>query len=155
MLSKIKEAVDYIETKIKAKPKIGMITGTGHGNLTENIRVETIITYEDKIFLVTGSPGGSTIINTVLQVVVNAIDHRMNIEDAVRSPRFHHQWQPDIVRYEVGAMTDKVVNELNSMGHKGLSQSRFSLGDANSIMLIDNTLEGVSDPRNEGGVAGF
>ncbi len=115
----------------------------------------TIITYEDKIFLVTGSPGGSTIINTVLQVVVNAIDHRMNIEDAVTSPRFHHQWQPDIVRYEVGAMTDQVVDELNSMGHKGLSRSRFSLGDANSIMLIENTLEGVSDPRNEGGVAGF
>ncbi len=115
----------------------------------------TIITRDDQVFLVTGSPGGSTIINTVLQVVLNTIDHDMNIEDAVASPRFHHQWQPDIIRYEAGAITEEVADELNSMGHKGISRSRFPLGDANSIMLLDNALEGVSDPRNEGGVAGF
>ncbi|MBN4053264.1 gamma-glutamyltransferase [Haliea sp. AH-315-K21] len=115
----------------------------------------TIVTQNDNVFLVTGSPGGSTIINTVLQVVINTIDHHMNVEDAVNSPRFHHQWQPDIIRYEADAITDQTVAELRAMGHQGISRSRFPLGDANSIMLIDNVLEGVSDPRNVGGVAGF
>ncbi len=115
----------------------------------------TIITHDDNVFLVTGSPGGSTIINTVLQVIVNAIDHNMSIADAVGSPRFHHQWQPNIIRYETGAISNQTIDELRSMGHQGLSRSRFPLGDANSIMLFNNVLEGVSDPRNEGGVAGF
>jgi len=115
----------------------------------------TIITQGDNVFLVTGSPGGSTIINTVLQVIVNAIDHGMNVEDAVSSPRFHHQWQPNIIRYEPDAMTDQAIAELRAMGHQGLSRSRFSLGDANSIMMTNDAFEGVSDPRNAGGTAGL
>jgi gamma-glutamyltranspeptidase / glutathione hydrolase len=115
----------------------------------------TIITQGDAVFLVTGSPGGSTIITTVLQVVVNAIDHNLNIENAVSSPRFHHQWQPNIIRYETDAITDQALIRLRAMGHQGLSISRFSLGDANSIMMINGRLEGVSDPRNVGGTAGF
>ncbi len=115
----------------------------------------TIITQDDKVLLITGSPGGSTIINTVLEVIVNVIDHGMNVENAVSSPRFHHQWLPNIIRYENGAISEQVVSELRSMGHQGLSSSRFSQGDANSIMVVEGAFEGVSDPRNVGGVAGF
>ena len=115
----------------------------------------TIVSKDDEVFLVTGSPGGSTIINTVLQVVVNVIDHGMSVEDAVSSPRFHHQWMPDIVRYEDGAITEQAISELRSWGHQGISRSRFPLGDANSILVNGDMLEGVSDPRNDGGTAGF
>jgi len=115
----------------------------------------TIVTKGDEVVLVTGSPGGSTIINTVLQVIVNVIDHGMNIEDAVSSPRFHHQWQPDLIRYESGAISEQALAELRDWGHQGISRSRFPLGDANSIKVNGDMLEGVSDPRNDGGTAGF
>ena len=115
----------------------------------------TIVTRDGKPVLVTGSPGGATIINTVLQVIINTIDHDMPIENAVTSPRLHHQWQPDAVRYETGAFSDAVKEQLESMGHKNLNGSRFPIGDANSIFIGDGYLEGVSDPRNVGGVAGF
>jgi len=114
----------------------------------------TIVTREGKPVLLTGSPGGSTIINTVLQVVLNVLDHRMPVEQAVTSPRIHHQWLPDIVRYEIGAISDDVADQLRAIGHKGLTGSRFSIGDANTIYLDGTALEGVSDPRNAGGVAG-
>lgn len=113
----------------------------------------TIVTKNQQAYLVTGSPGGSTIINTVFHILVNVLDHEMSITDAVTSPRFHHQWQPNNVRYEIGAISDDVADELRAMGHKGLTGSRFSIGDANSVLLKDS-YEGMSDPRNVGGVAG-
>ncbi|HTQ99810.1 MAG TPA: gamma-glutamyltransferase [Candidatus Acidoferrum sp.] len=116
----------------------------------------TIVMKGGKVLLVTGSPGGSTIINTVLQVVVNVLDHHMNAEQAVTSGRIHHQWMPDNVRYENGAIKDDAaLNELKAMGHKGLSGGSFGIGDANSVLVNGGKLEGVSDPRNVGGVAGF
>ncbi len=115
----------------------------------------TIVTQAGKPVLITGSPGGSVIINTVLQVVLNVIDHGMDAESAVSSPRIHHQWQPDNVRYETGAISDAVAAELTTMGHKGLTGSRFGMGNANSIKIDNAIIEGVSDPREAGGVAGF
>ncbi len=115
----------------------------------------TIVSRDGTPVLLTGSPGGSTIINTVLQVVINFIDHKMSVDRAVSSPRIHHQWLPDVVRYETGAMSEAVEAELQAMGHKGLIGSPFPIGDANSIGYGNGLLEGVSDPRNEGGVAGF
>lgn len=115
----------------------------------------TIVTRDGQPYLITGSPGGSTIINTVLQVIVNVIDHGMSIEAAVSSPRFHHQWLPDVIRYENGAIPERTVEELRAMGHKGLTASRFPMGDANSILVTGEGYEGMSDPRNAGGTAGL
>jgi len=115
----------------------------------------TIISKDGKTLLLTGSPGGSTIINTVLQVVMNIIDHGMSLQNAVASPRIHHQWMPDMVRYEIGAFSDDVARELEAMGHTGLNGSRFPIGDANSIYAGEGFIDGVSDPRNVGGVAGY
>ncbi len=115
----------------------------------------TIVTKDDEVFLITGSPGGSTIINTVLQVIINVVDHGMTIEEAVSSPRFHHQWLPNIVRYEEGSISQEALSKLKEMGHKGLGLSRFPLGDANSIKVVSDGIDGISDPRNDGGVAGF
>ncbi len=115
----------------------------------------TIVTRDGKPVLLTGSAGGSLIINTVLQIVLNVIDHGMNAEEAVASPRIHHQWLPDIVRYETGALSEETVAELTTMGHKGLTGAGFGMGNANSIRISPDGIEGMSDPREDGGVAGY
>ena len=115
----------------------------------------TILLWDGRPFFVTGSPGGSTIITTVLQVIVNGVDHRMNLARAVSQPRFHHQWQPDRILFEPG-VSDETVAALRSMRHRGvvvLPAAR--LGNANSVMRIRGALWGVADPRSASAAAGI
>jgi len=107
--------------------------------------------------LVTGSPGGSTIITTVLQVVVNVLDHGMDVSDAVASPRFHHQWLPDRVVYERNGISPDTLALLRQRGHEQMVVLPFerAIGDANSVMRVGDELLGMSDPRNVGGAEGF
>ena len=115
----------------------------------------TIVTRNGEPVLVTGSPGGSTIINTVFQVVLNVLDHEMNIEDAVASPRIHHQWQPDMIRVEPGALQDGAEEKLEAMGHIDLAPMGYGLGDANSILLQNGVMHASSDPRSDGGASAY
>ncbi|OFE11897.1 gamma-glutamyltransferase [Pseudohongiella acticola] len=115
----------------------------------------TIVTRDGETVLVTGSPGGSTIINTVFQVILNTLDHGMGIEEAVASPRIHHQWQPDIVRYEPNAFVDGAQEKLESMGHTELRPGGYGIGDANSILVRDGVMNAASDPRNDGGATAY
>ncbi|MGO1503033.1 MAG: gamma-glutamyltransferase, partial [Marinobacter sp.] len=92
----------------------------------------TIVRKGDHNFLVTGSPGGSRIITTTLQVIMNVIDHGMNIQTAVSAPRIHHQWLPDEIRIEQGISPD-TVRLLESRGHKVVSKS--AMGAIQSIMI--------------------
>lgn len=115
----------------------------------------TIVSRDGKTVLVTGSPGGSTIINTVFQVILNTLDHDMSVEEAVASPRIHHQWQPDIVRYEPDAFVDGALKQLESMGHTEMRPGGYGIGDANSILVKDGIMHGVSDPRNDGGASAY
>jgi gamma-glutamyltranspeptidase / glutathione hydrolase len=109
-----------------------------------------------RTLLATGSPGGSTIITTVLQVVVNVLDHGMDVADAVALPRFHHQWLPDRVVYEPFGISPDTLTLLGQRGHTfvGLPPGR-NIGDANSVMRVGDELHGTSDPREVGGAAGF
>ena len=115
----------------------------------------TIVLHDEKPFLVTGSPGGSTIITTVLQVVLNVLDHGMDLGEAVAAPRFHHQWQPNRVVYEPEAFTLPTLKELEDKGHVGLTEVPFRIGDANSAMRLGEELIGASDPRNAGRAVAF
>lgn len=115
----------------------------------------TIVTKDGKVVLVTGSPGGATIINTVFQVVVNTIDHEMSISNAVSLPRFHHQWQPNRIIYEPYGFSPDTLSLLKLKGHINLIEARWRLGDANSIAVEDEYLLGMSDPRNDGGAAAY
>lgn len=115
----------------------------------------TIVTKDGGVVLVTGSPGGSTIINTVFQVIVNTIDHGMAVNDAVGLPRFHHQWQPDRVVFEPYCFSPDTLKLLTDMGHKEITPARWRIGDANTIRVVDGVFQGMSDPRNAGGAAGF
>ncbi len=109
----------------------------------------TIVLKDGKPFLATGSPGGSHIITTVLQVILNVIDHRMNIADATNAPRVHHQWLPDVLRIEEGISPD-TQRLLEAMGHK--VEVRDSMGATQSIMRIGGLLYGASDPRRPDGL---
>ena len=115
----------------------------------------TIVLKDRQPFLVTGSPGGSTIITTVLQVVVNVIDHGMDLAAAVSRPRFHHQWLPNRVVYEPGALSAQTLEALAERGHVNLNAMDFGIGDANSAMRLGDALIGVSDPRNAGAALAY
>ena len=113
----------------------------------------TIVVAKNQPILVTGSPGGSTIITTVLQIVVNVVDHGMSISEAVTQPRFHHQWMPDVVTIESGGFKDETQNQLRSKGHE--IRERRSIGDANTAGWVGDMIIGVSDPRNAGFASGL
>ncbi|ERS85678.1 gamma-glutamyltransferase [Marinobacter sp. C1S70] len=105
----------------------------------------TIVRKDDRNFLVTGSPGGSRIITTTLQVIMNVIDHNMNIQTAVSAPRIHHQWLPDEIRVEQGISPD-TLDLLRARGHTINTGS--AMGAIQSILIgEDGTLYGGADPR--------
>ncbi|EDJ9600181.1 gamma-glutamyltransferase [Salmonella enterica] len=106
----------------------------------------TIVVKEGKTWLVTGSPGGSRIITTVLQMVVNSIDFGMNVAEATNAPRFHHQWLPDELRVEKGFSPD-TLKLLEQKGQKVALKE--AMGSTQSIMVgPDGELYGASDPRS-------
>ncbi|WP_420391328.1 gamma-glutamyltransferase [Acuticoccus sp.] len=111
----------------------------------------TILTRDGEVALVTGSPGGSRIITTVLQVILNWTVHERNIAAATAAPRVHHQWLPDEIRVEEGISPD-TVRLLEARGHTVVR--RDAMGATQSIAVApDGTLTGASDPRRPGGLA--
>lgn len=110
----------------------------------------TIVKQQGKNFLVTGSPGGSRIITTTLQVIMNVIDHGLNIQSAVAAPRIHHQWLPDELRIEEGISID-TIKILREKGHKVDQQE--AMGAIQSIMIKDGVMFGGADPRRSTALA--
>jgi gamma-glutamyltranspeptidase/glutathione hydrolase len=110
----------------------------------------TIVLKDGKPVLVTGSPGGSRIISTVLQVIVNVLDYGMDVAAAVAAPRLHHQWLPDEVRIERG-FADETVAALKAKGHHVIEP--LGQTSANSIAVTANGLLGAPDPRTRGAEA--
>jgi gamma-glutamyltranspeptidase/glutathione hydrolase len=110
----------------------------------------TIVLKDGKPVLVTGSPGGSRIISTVLQVIVNVLDYGMDVAAAVAAPRLHHQWLPDEVRIERG-FTDDTLAALRAKGHRVVESPGYS--SANSIAVTPTGLRGAPDPRTRGAEA--
>ena len=110
----------------------------------------TIVLKDGKPVLVTGSPGGSRIISTVLQVIVNVIDYGMDVAAAVAAPRLHHQWLPDEVRIERG-FADDTLAALRAKGHRVVEP--MGQTSANSIAVTPTGLRGAPDPRTRGAEA--
>ena len=107
----------------------------------------TIVMKEGKPFIVTGSPGGARIINTTLQIIMNVIDHNLNIAEASYASRVHHQWLPDELRVEKSLNRD-TINLLEAKGHK--VSVKDAMGSTQSIMVTDEGIFGASDPRRAG-----
>ncbi len=114
----------------------------------------TILSKDGKVFLVTGSPGGRTIINTVLNVVVNVVDYDMPIQQAVDAPRLHHQWFPDEIKFEGTKQYPDTVKALQAMGHRVGSAKQ---GDAHSIWINPKTggYVGAADKRQSGKISAY
>lgn len=112
----------------------------------------TIVTREGELRMVVGSPGGTTIINTVLEVILNVIDFRMNIQKAVEFPRFHHQWMPDELRVESDFSPD-TIDLLTARGHK--IRKVAQQGEVCAILWDGSWLQGAADGRTEATAAGY
>ena len=122
----------------------------GPGKRPLSSMTPTIVLKDGRPVLVTGSPGGSRIISTVLQVVVNVLDYKMDVAAAVAAPRLHHQWLPDVVRVERG-FADDVLGALRARGHEVIEP--LGQTSANSIAVTPNGLLGAPDPRTRGAEA--
>jgi gamma-glutamyltranspeptidase / glutathione hydrolase len=126
----------------------------------------TIVLKDGKLWFTVGSPGGPTIINTVMQIIVNVIDHGMHIQHAVDWPRVHHQWMPDQISVEPYGLAPDVLQKLRAMGHKiseppravtSMFDAPGYIGDAHAIMIEDGTgvRLGAADPRRGGKAVGY
>ena len=110
----------------------------------------TIVFRNGKAFLATGSPGGSRIITTTLQIIMNVVDHGMNIAAATAAARIHHQWLPDKLRVEVG-ISDDTLDLLSARGHEVTVGN--AMGSTQTVMRIDQGFFGATDPRRIGALA--
>jgi gamma-glutamyltranspeptidase/glutathione hydrolase len=122
----------------------------GPGKRPLSSMTPTILLKDGKPFLITGSPGGSRIITTVLQIIVNVIDRGMAIATAVAAPRLHNQWMPDQIYAEPG-FSDEVIAALQAGGDKVVRQLPFT--SANSIMITPQGFVGAADPRSRDALA--
>jgi gamma-glutamyltranspeptidase/glutathione hydrolase len=116
----------------------------------------TILTHDGKIFMVLGAPGGSRIINGVLQVILNVVDFHMNVQDAVDWPRFHHQWMPDQLYLEKGISPD-TATILRGMGHKIAPYENTNpvVARVEAIVNDNGWLQGGADGRGNAKAEGY
>ncbi len=133
------------------------------GNETNSIQPEkrmlssmtpVLIFKDSKPYLIAGSPGGGRIITTVLQTIVNLIDYEMTLDEAIDSPRFHHQWLPDEIQVENGMLDENKKTELQKMGYSIKDISNFGRVDA-VLFLPDGSMKGHSDRRGSGNALGY
>lgn len=121
----------------------------------------TIIEKDDKLFMVVGTPGGSTIITSVFQTFLNVAEFGMDMQQAVSAPRFHHQWLPDEVFVEKGAVSDSVRKELSGKGYQFTGKSPWgwtdgTWGRVDAILVQeDGSYEGGADPRGDDSISAY
>lgn len=114
----------------------------------------TIIEKEGKLFMVVGTPGGSTIITSVFQTILNVLEHDMNMQEAVNAKRFHHQWLPDEIMVETGGFTPETKQALEAKGH--IIREISSIGRVDAILVRKGgKLEGGADPRGDDTAMGY
>jgi len=146
--------LDDFAAKAGAPNAYGLVGGDanapGPGKRPLSSMAPTIVFRDGRVVLVTGTPGGSRIITTVLQVILNVVDHQMNIAEAVAAPRIHHQWLPDRVFAERGLSPD-TVRLLEARGHRIVTTA--TSGSANSILVTPDGLTGAADMRQRGTLA--
>ena len=140
--------MDDFSAKVGVPNAFGLIGGEANainaGKRPLSSMTPTMVFKDGRPWLVTGSPGGSRIITSVLQMIVNVIDHGMNIADASSVPRIHHQWLPDRLQLESGFSID-TVREIIKRGHE-ISEAQ-AMGSLQSVIRRDDLFRGSSDPR--------
>ena len=116
----------------------------------------TIVEKEGRLWMVLGSPGGSTIITSVMQTILNVAEYQMGMQQAVNAPRFHHQWLPDEVRFEPDSFENETLEALKSKGYNVTVGESTILGKVDAILVLPNgKLEAGADPRGDDAAAGY
>jgi gamma-glutamyltranspeptidase/glutathione hydrolase len=152
--------MDDFTSKPGTANQFGLVQGEANaiapGKRMLSAMAPTIVLDPDgRLFLVLGTPGGSTIITTVFQVLSNLVDHGMGLAPAVLAPRVHHQHLPDLISHEPGGLPEPVLEALRTLGHVLKARDELA-GDVEAILVRpDGTLEGVSDPRRGGLAVGL
>jgi gamma-glutamyltranspeptidase/glutathione hydrolase len=156
----LNNVMDEFAAKAGAPNAFGFPAGEANtiapGKRPVSSQTPTIAVKDGKLAFVVGTPGGTTIPNTVLQVVLNLIDHGMNIQEAIDAPRIHHQWLPDVVRYEKFGLSPDVMRALEARGHKLVPPDEAGrIGMAHGIAIDAKTgvRLGASDARSPDGLA--
>ncbi|AUS06816.1 gamma-glutamyltransferase [Pseudotamlana carrageenivorans] len=116
----------------------------------------TIVEKNGKLFMAVGTPGGSTIITSVLQTILNVHEFGMGMQEAVNAPRFHHQWLPDEITMEPNAFNKKIINKLETLGYKTIEEESIIIGKVDGILVTEeHTYEGGADHRGDDTAVGF
>jgi gamma-glutamyltranspeptidase/glutathione hydrolase len=149
-------------TSAPGKPNMyGLVQGEAnaiapHKRMLSAMTPSIVVDRNRQLLMVLGTPGGPTIITTVAQVILNVLDQRMTLAEAVAAPRTHHQALPDTIRYERGGLSELTVRALREMGHA--VQARRGTGTSGIVAAIQRTANGwvgVADPRYAGGALGY